>query len=725
MPTYCSDIPLSDSNNCTNPWGEDCTSKAGFQFTSLWNFTRNILAACANDTRLFLPDEGFATPQNASLTQESCAAIAGSGWTYYPTPDIWNRLTTWKFPLLQLVASFPRPPLSFNVECLVILHLLGDPIDTMKNLTLKMSICQSIALHWKKCGMLPETPAEINSDGPWEDRDRNWKALAIITEAYGEWNEDRVAQTAMEEALFNFRSNAKAKDDFMKAVRQTGRALAADRSTKFLPIIVALLFFIGAVAIALFRTAASAGHTALSDTVFINVEAHSIAFSAQYFWIIPAVFLSSMIGVSQTEAAIPRILRRFQADLDRLNLPKRVQMPNHCLKDLGEDQRRIFYGGTYSWQPSKWQSKNHLSSKSRTPRPSATTTPRYEPLNQNLAANSRDSTASAAPSASITSTSCQNPPDFSHALLAYAILILSTVTGMIVSGLVPPDGFDCRHLGQLSICAAWIISALADLLVNYLWPLSSNKLSTLFWMTVVKDFVITVATMGGVIVTQVGVFNRCSCYTLWGKTGLALPERPDIAQTLFHRLNTVYPAVTFTSIGIMLVIVPLYLCTRYRDALRVFVQRDDRRSNREWLWKARSKLRATQRRLRKILSWFRLGRSKPQRAGTTGSAAEQGDATGSQELQTLTQPMSEEPEAISSDNEGRPADEISQSTSGNTQNAQSESSSVEPPLPSGSNPLPRPEPRRRNTEQQEKAEQIRRKPVPTASPLQRSQYRSL
>ena len=84
---------------------------------------------------------------------------------------------------------------------MVILHLLGDPIDTIKNLTLKISTCQTMALYWKESKMVPEMTAERNGEGVWEDRDRNWKALAIITEAYGEWNEDSSAQIIMNEAL--------------------------------------------------------------------------------------------------------------------------------------------------------------------------------------------------------------------------------------------------------------------------------------------------------------------------------------------------------------------------------------------------------------------------------------------------------------------------------------------------------------------------------------------
>ena len=107
-----------------------------------------------------------------------------------------------KFPLLQLVVSFPRPPLSFRVECLVILHLLGDPIDTIKNLWLKMSVCQEIADFWKlKCGIPPDRHMDHDEDHEQDLEDRDWKALTIVTDAYGEWSEDTSAQHILHAAL--------------------------------------------------------------------------------------------------------------------------------------------------------------------------------------------------------------------------------------------------------------------------------------------------------------------------------------------------------------------------------------------------------------------------------------------------------------------------------------------------------------------------------------------
>ena len=196
MAIDCSNVSDNITYDCANPWGQDCTSDRGFQFASLWKYTQNIQKACPNDTRLFRPHDGVPSPQNSSLTQAACAAIAGSGWTRYPAADIWTRLTTWKFPLFQLVASFPRPPLSIWVEAFVILHLLGDPIDTIKNLLAKMSSCQTIAREWREeCERHLEKP-------PGEDEDRNWKALALITDAYGEWNVGGDAKQVLKQGLW-------------------------------------------------------------------------------------------------------------------------------------------------------------------------------------------------------------------------------------------------------------------------------------------------------------------------------------------------------------------------------------------------------------------------------------------------------------------------------------------------------------------------------------------
>ncbi|KAL8692870.1 MAG: hypothetical protein Q9218_002193 [Villophora microphyllina] len=593
-----------------------------------------------------------------------------------------------------------------TVELFVILHLLGDPIDTMKNLLLKMSTCQTTASFWKEeCKLLLETP--VASDGHHlHIKDRDWKALAMVTDAYGEWNKGSLAQAILHEALsvdstlygipdvkgysIGFTNNVQAKRNLMTAVRQTGRALAADRSTKSLPIIVAQTFFIGAVAIAIGRTTSAARLSTSSDTVFINVEAHSIAFSALCFWIIPAVFLASVIGVSQTEAAIPRILRRFQGDLDRSRLLQRVQMPNHCLED---DQKRVFYGGIYSWQPSRCQPGGGLSTNLfRIIRQASWQSHRYS-----VVGNGGPTASHARYPSAPHGTTDQRPLSYHHEkfprLLPYPILLLGVVTGIIVSSRVPPDGFDCRNVGQVLICVAWLLSAGADYVLVYLFPLESRRRNFLFWLTGLKDLIMTVATMGGVAGTQVGVFNRCDCYTLWGKTGLALPERPDLAALLFKRLQLDYPAITFTCIGLELIAVPLFICIWYQDAFRVFVQRDDRHSNAARFWKAGRKLQMARRHMRQTLTQSSWRRPRPLLSRTLAVEAQTGEQT---EMQPLAPTFSNEPDDYQVGGGGT-AGELGEPSIPIATNTESESSSVNPPPPSGNPATSTLEARRRNT----------------------------
>lgn len=474
----------------------------------------------------------------------------------------------------------------------------------------------------------------------------------------------------------------------MTIVRRTGRALAADRSTKFLPIIVAQVFFIAAVGIAIFRTKSSAGNPALSDTVFINIEAHSIAFSALYFWIIPAVFLSSVIGVSQTEAAIPRILRRFQIDLDRLSLPTTIEMPNRCLEN---EQKRVFFGGVYSWQPSKWQSGRsatlHDPHSSNQP---VAVDASYEALNQHSSSSKRPASTN---SSKVAHKLWSRLSLRNHVVFSHMILLLGSITGMIVSSCVPPDGFNCRHIGEVLVCLAWILSAQADKMMVSMWPVNGTKLGALFWTATLKDLLATIATMGGIVITQVGVFNQCACYTQWGRTGLALPERPDLAATLLRRLSTTYPAVTFTCIGIELILVPLFICLEYPEAIRVYTQRDDRKSNAAWFWKAQRKLLAATHRAQRFFSQRPRRRSKPPRRETF--AVEQGEMDESIEMRTLTHTIFEEPQELQAEGadapEAQPDPSISLSSI-----TQSESSGVDPPSRSGTLIAPIPEPRRRD-----------------------------
>jgi hypothetical protein len=173
--------------NCTAPT-PNCRNAKGFDIRSLWTLTLAYWDKCPDGPWLF-KQPGTVGPisrDEVSFTNDACKAIAGPGWTQYPGTDTWYRLTTWKAPLFQLVATSPRPPLGFDVEAFTIVHFLGDPIGTIAGLLCTIDGCQRRAVFWQDQleNNLPVIGDQIQKP---ELKERLWKSLAIIIVSFDEW----------------------------------------------------------------------------------------------------------------------------------------------------------------------------------------------------------------------------------------------------------------------------------------------------------------------------------------------------------------------------------------------------------------------------------------------------------------------------------------------------------------------------------------------------------
>jgi zinc transporter ZupT len=296
-------------------------------------------------------------------------------------------------------------------------------------------------------------------------------------------------------------------------------------------------FFVGALAIAIFKTAAITP----GSSIYINVKAHSIAFSALYFWIIPAVFLSAVIGVSQTEKSIPNFLEGMGSKFNHHEFLECIQLPDfHSSKD--EHRVHIVSGGIYAWQP----------------KPNTPTT---------LAKRLMDN------------------------FLAIFSVTSSVATACLISWYVPSDGWQPRHCAYATFLLIWTISFLLTNLVKHPasppqqqatkeHPATKQRNTKLpekilrFKLTFLKDAIVTICTLAALMYVQVGPFNNCEAYSAFGTKGVALPYIPDTARTLSDRIRGLYPAVAFVSIGFQVMAIVVVLGTE-RRALRVLLQTDD------------------------------------------------------------------------------------------------------------------------------------------------------
>lgn len=151
----------------------------GFDFASLYAVQTYLNETCAANSDVFFRGTRM-------LTNAACERIAGidqgiwTGWTAYPISDIWNRIVVWKLPLLQLLSQFPRPPLGPSVESGIMMHLLGDPMDSVSNILLTFAVCQERADRAKAICRHTGTPDRH------PNFERTWKGLAIIMVSYDE-----------------------------------------------------------------------------------------------------------------------------------------------------------------------------------------------------------------------------------------------------------------------------------------------------------------------------------------------------------------------------------------------------------------------------------------------------------------------------------------------------------------------------------------------------------
>lgn len=321
--------------------------------------------------------------------------------------------------------------------------------------------------------------------------------------------------------------------------KDTAEALAADRATKFLPVIIAQSLFIGSIAVAFIKT--STGVPGPSN--WINVEAHSIAFTAPYLWIIPTVLFSSVIGVSQTELAMPHILAQFQDKMSKLVAKDEAleELRPFELKLTTESRARN--GGIYSWRPEQWCKLHECITYRRSIR--------------------------------------GKTPDMGKkvilAIASVAIVFLGTLAACIISDRVPPVGRDCRQYAQGGIFLLWFISYGMGFLPKLFPKLRSHVPH--FWFVFAKDLIIASLMILGILITQAGVFNRCSCLTKFGETGLQLPQQSEVLELLSYRIKVDYVLLAFGCVVLQLMVFIGAWVFFFKGAFTVYLQRDDEKSN--------------------------------------------------------------------------------------------------------------------------------------------------
>lgn len=394
--------------NSTFPLGE-WTGGRKFDFDLLFQYFLKIYNTCPSDPRLVSGTQLLTLKASMEFAGET---FAWTSWTAYDPGSIMARLLTWKTPLVQLVFSFSRMPLGLNVELFTLNHLIGDPIDTLASLMYTLELCQARAMRFKDEGMT----------------DEEWKAKALI--------ETSIAECCIDPPPTKISTISK--------WRRKARQLAANRTTKFLPITVALLIFNGSFGLAYGRTVSLPE----GPNNWIPIELHSIAFSASFLWLTETVLLSALIGVPQTEASVPSILKIESAVPPAINL--------------------VAAGALPSFRPDMWRRGNR--------RLQSLTVSRWRVL--------------------------------ALTWVATVLVASGTFVAWAISYTIPPQRFGCRHTAQGAILSLWVANLVVGICLSCI-EMSPKKR---FVLTYTKDAVSSLVVIFLVIITQWGVFNRSVCW---------------------------------------------------------------------------------------------------------------------------------------------------------------------------------------------------------------------
>lgn len=137
-----------------------CSGLSAFYREECNATVRNMLldgTLAADDNQTFYTNRFgiiMSSPDNPILTLEGCNRICGAPQHWYK--DSGPRLSMWLMPVLLLVVNMEIPSLDKR-SYFTIIHLLGDPIDTMWSLLAKLEV-------WNRCYAIARLDYALNPD---------------------------------------------------------------------------------------------------------------------------------------------------------------------------------------------------------------------------------------------------------------------------------------------------------------------------------------------------------------------------------------------------------------------------------------------------------------------------------------------------------------------------------------------------------------------------------
>ena len=336
-------------------------------------------------------------------------------------------------------------------------------------------------------------------------------------------------------------TSSRRRETFLQIVSRAARDLAADRSTKFLPVVASILFFITPAAIAMMEMSIDLISLALHYT-----DADLLSFTLLYSWMIPAVIFASLIGTFQLRSSTG-ILKDFEEHCAYFKSEQEAKLTLINDREMRHDLR-VQYGGLNSWR----SDTHHMLLQTTDFERRLHTGPRNWERGQLR-----------------WRTLWWHIRPLIDLAIPVIIVLGAMLSSLAITIYMPPIGLGCRTSEVLKIFSIWFGSYLLSLI-----PFGAYHKAR-FRSTFAKDTISFLSTMVIVTGTDIGVFHQCSCYTQWGQTGLQLPQMPMVSAILENNSQWKLPLILSMGILFQLVLIPGLVLLRYDLAIQVYMQRDD------------------------------------------------------------------------------------------------------------------------------------------------------
>ena len=455
-------------------------------------------------------------PENVTLNFIGCKAICGPEQTWYF--DIGPWLTVWLIPVLLLLANVePSPVDKYNF--LAILHLLGDPIDSIWSLLHKLDA-------WDRCSALA---ARCNDVCPACQR-----VIASIFAAHEEVQGPRIKSERYFEALLEQRSQAAHFHEWRRAAVR----LADSRTASFGRTVFAFLLYIFQLICAFIPQVGGGSN---------SPPGGRIATSVLLSWLVPVILIINAVGNLTSRRAVHDIL----ADLAEKTRDHAFKLTEERSEFLPAFPFLARAGSTEYFPALTWSGAIYT----------------YRPWKLRY----------------ITSTHQHHHRllhTLLLATLAAAPVLIGFVGGVLILWYQIPVGLNCRHIWLVGVSVLWIISAMITS-ITYTSRFATGKYHWRFIL--IKDACIAAPSLTMMILSEIGLFNFCWCWSgpfHQYSSSFSRGRVPLLETVYFQNDKSVYPIIVGVALLLQLIMV-LVVAVLWRRGFRLLRWREKTRRM-EW-----------------------------------------------------------------------------------------------------------------------------------------------